>query len=66
MTLPKLYTVDDVAEYVGCSPSTIYAAITRGQLRACTVGAKQTKRITETAILEWLGEPTEVDPAVAS
>ena len=59
MTLPKLYTVAELAEYVGCGLTTIYAAINRGELRAKRIGAKQTMRITETAVLEWLGEPTE-------
>lgn len=62
MSLPVLYTVEEIAEHARCSRSTVYDAINRGVLRAVRIGAKQTIRVTETAVLEWLGEPTEADP----
>lgn len=58
MALPKIYTVDEVAEILRVDRSTVYRKIDRGELRASRIGAKQVWRITETALLEVLGEVT--------
>lgn len=54
--LPKLYSVGEVAEYLGCASSTVYDAVDDGRLRCVRVGAKRTIRITEPALLEFIGE----------
>lgn len=62
MTLPRLYTVSEVASYLGVAVDTVYRAITDGRLRAARIGRKEVYRVTERALLEFLGEvPREGD-----
>lgn len=56
MSLPTIYSVAAAAEYLDVDDSTVYRAIERGDLRASRIGAKRVLRITETALLEFLGE----------
>lgn len=65
MSLPRLYTVAQVAEYLDCDTSTVYRAIGDGRLRSACIGAKGTRRVTEPALLEFLGEAIDPDPTPA-
>ncbi len=38
MTMPKAYTVDQVAEALNVNPQTVYRMLTRGELRGFKVG----------------------------
>lgn len=42
-----LFSVKDVAAELGCSPDTVYALITRGDLRSITVGGRLRRIRTE-------------------
>ena len=55
MTLPRLYTVAEIADWASCDDSTVYRAIERGDLPHVRFGAKSVIRVPEPALLAWLG-----------
>lgn len=65
MSLPTLYTVAETAAYLGVVQSTVYRAIADGRLRTVSVGRQSAIRITERALLEFLGEAVDSDPTPA-
>lgn len=52
--LPRIFTVAEVAEYLGCDPSTVYRAIGRTELRSIRVGQRKGLRVTEDALRAYL------------
>lgn len=62
MSLPVIYTIPEAAKYLGVGTSTVQRAIEDGRLRASTVGRRNAVRITERALLEFLGEAVDSDP----
>jgi excisionase family DNA binding protein len=50
----KLYTVDEVAQFLKLSKRTVYSYIQFGYLRAIQVGEKKALRIPDDALREFL------------
>lgn len=59
MTLPRLYTVAEVAAWAHVDDSTIYRAIERGDLPHVRFGKASCIRIPEPTLLAWLGTTEE-------
>lgn len=58
--LDRIYTVDDVAKYLGCTRGTVRNYIRRGKLRAIKVGGARLVRVTESALRSFVELPEEV------
>lgn len=52
--LPQIFTVSEVAEYLGCAASTVYRLVDDKALHAVRVGRKRSIRITEDALRDYL------------
>lgn len=55
--LPQIFTVEDVAEYLGCDRSTVYRLVDADELRSIRVGVGRKRpgiRITEDALRTYL------------
>jgi excisionase family DNA binding protein len=56
----QLFTVRDVADRLGLSRSKTYELINNGQIHSLAIG--RSKRVTATALHEFIAKPTEVQP----
>lgn len=54
LQLPKLYTIQEVAQYLRCHPNTVRSYIRSGRLRAVQPGKRTKALITSEALREFL------------
>lgn len=59
--LPRLYSIKQASELTGLSPGIIRKAVTRGDLKAYSPGARNRYRLRHEDLLAWL-DSTEYQP----
>ena len=62
--LEPIYTVDDVAKYLGCTRGTVRNFIRRGKLHAIRVGGVRLIRVTGSALRDFVDLSDEVQLGV--